>query len=163
MQSKDGVLIFMAVIALPAIAIAANHNILFVVVAAAVTLVSIRQIYSIVMLDGFSEYEIDEELQEDLEELTDIDIEKFSEGLSVIYNLIVLLFIFYCSFFLDSFPLKAVAALAMLLQAYFIIRKASKSKAFDKNRLKPQIMLSSISNIAVILFTVLSKLSGIGR
>jgi len=152
----------MAIVALPAIAITANHNIFFAVAATAVTFISIRQIYSIVMSNGFSESEIDEELQEDLEELTDLDIEKFSEGLSVTYNLIVLMFIFYCSFFLGTVLLKGIAAFAILIQAYFILKKVN-SKVFDKNRHKPQIMLSSISNITVVLFTVLNKISAIGR
>ncbi len=162
MQSKGSVLIFMAILALPVIAISTNHNIFFGVVAAAVTLASFRQIYSLLMLNGFKEHEIDEDLEEDLEELIDIDIRKFGAGLSVLINLIAILFLCYCAFFLDTVFLKGIAALSILLQVHFIIKKVRKrDNTFDKNEHKPQILLSSISNIAVVLFTVLNKISSI--
>lgn len=163
MQSKGGVLIFMAILAFPIIAISTNHNIFFGIAAAAVTFASIRHIYSLVMLNGFQEHEIDEELEEDLEDLIGIDIQRFGAGLSVVLNLVVILFICYCAFFLEAVLLKAVAALAISLQVRFIIKKVrAKDSPFDKNEHKLQILLSSVSNITVVLFTLLNKLSKIG-
>lgn len=96
MQSKGSLLIFLAVLAFPIIALSADHNI----------------------------------------------------------------FIFYCAFYLETILLKGIAALAMTLQVFFIIKKSQKGSAgFDKNQHKPQILLSSISNISVVLFAILNKLS----
>jgi len=162
MQSKGGVLIFLAILAFPVIAISANHHIFFSVAAAAVTFSSFRHIYSLVMLDGFREHEIDEELEEDLEELIDMDIHILGTGLSVVLNLVVILFLCYCAFFLETVLLKGIAALAISLQVHFIIKKVcAKNSPFDKNRHKPQIFLASVSNLVIVLFTVLNKFSKI--
>lgn len=68
MQSKGSLLIFLAVLAFPIIALSADHNI----------------------------------------------------------------FIFYCAFYLETILLKGIAALAMTLQVYFIIKKSQKGSAgFD--------------------------------
>jgi hypothetical protein len=160
MQSKGSVLIFLAVLAFPIIALSADHNIFFGITAALITISSVRSIYSLLIHNGFQQHELDEELEDDLEELIDIDIRKFGDGLSVVVNMVIIVFIFYCAFFLETFLLKLIAALAIALQIHFIIKKSRKGNAgFDKNQHKPQILLSSISNIAVVLFTILNKLS----
>jgi hypothetical protein len=158
MQSKGSVLIFLAVLAFPVIALSTNHNIFFGVTAALITLAAVKSIYTLLMLNSFQQHELDEELESDLEELIDIDIRKFGDGLSVVINMVV--FIIYCAFFLETILLKAIASLAIVFQVHFIINKAKKGSAgFDKNLHKPQILLSSISNLTVVLFTILNKLS----
>lgn len=160
MQSKGSLLIFLAVLAFPIIALSADHNIFFGVTAALITLSSVRSIYSLLMHNGFHHHELDEELENDLEELVDIDIRKFGDGLSIVINMVIIVFISYCAFYLETILLKGIAALAMTLQVYFIIKKSQKGSAgFDKNQHKPQILLSSISNISVVLFAILNKLS----
>ena len=112
------------------------------------------------MYRGFQEHEPDEELESDLDELIGIDIRKFGEGLSVVVNMVIIVFLVYCAFFLETLPLKGIVTLAIMLRIHFIIRKTRKSgEGFDKNRHKPQIFISSISNLAVVLFTILNKLS----
>ncbi len=160
MQSKGSVLIFLAVLAFPVIALSTNHNIFFGVTAALITLAAVKSIYTLLMLNSFQQHELDEELESDLEELIDIDIRKFGDGLSVVINMAVIVFIIYCAFFLETILLKAIASLAIVFQVHFIINKAKKGSAgFDKNLHKPQILLSSISNLTVVLFTILNKLS----
>jgi len=160
MQSKGSVLIFLAVLAFPIIALSTDHDIFFAVTAALVTLAAIKSIYNLIVLNGFEQIELDEDLEDDLEELIDIDVRKFGDGLNIIVHMIVIVFIIYCAFYLETILLKCVAALAILMQILFIIKKAQKNSAgFDKNKYKPQIFVSSISNIAIVLFTILNKLS----
>jgi hypothetical protein len=160
MQSKGSVLIFLAILAFPLIALSTDHNIFFGVTAALVALTSIKSIHSLLMYRGFQEHEPDEELESDLDELIGIDIRKFGEGLSVVVNMVIIVFLVYCAFFLETLPLKGIVTLAIMLRIHFIIRKTRKSgEGFDKNRHKPQIFISSISNLAVVLFTILNKLS----
>lgn len=78
------------------------------------------------MLNSFQQHELDEELESDLEELIDIDIRKFGDGLSVVINMVVIVFIIYCAFFLETILLKAIASLAIVFQVHFIINKAKR-------------------------------------
>jgi len=160
MQSKGSALIFLAVLAFPIIALSTDHNIFFAVAAILVTLESVKSLYYLIVFNGFEQPEPDEEFEDELEELIDIDVRKFGDGLSVAVHMAVIVFTFYCAFFLETVLLKIIAALAIMLQVHFIIKKVQKgSNNFDRNRYKPQIFFSSISNIAVVLFTVLNKLS----
>ncbi len=162
MQSKGSTFIFIAILAFPVIAISANHQIFFGVIAAILLAVSIANIYTIAKGTGFEEHEIDEELEEELEELVDIDLHMFGAGLSIICNLTIILFLCYCAFYLENIIFKGITVLSILLQLYFIQRKIKNSGIFDKNLHKPQVFLASISNTAVVLFTLLNKISGIG-
>lgn len=162
MQSKGKAFIFLVVLAFPIIAISANHQIFFGAIAVIMTINSFMNICNIAGNNGFEEQEADEELEEEIEELADIDIKKLGDGLSVVYNLIAILFLCYCVFYLETIVLKVIATFAILLQLFFIYKKTVKnSDIFDKNKYKPQIMLASMSNVAVILFTLLNKISGI--
>jgi hypothetical protein len=128
--------------------------------AAVLAIVSLSDILNIVKGNGFEEQEVDEELEEELEDLIDIDLKMFGTGLSIVCNLIIILFLCYCSFYLEGILLKGIAVFAILLQLYFILQKTRKNSGiFDKNSHRPQIMLASLSNIAVILFTLLNKIS----
>ena len=159
MQSKGSMLIFMAILAFPIIAISTNHNLFFGALSAIVSLVSFRYLYYLLIKDDFEDQQPDEDLEAELEELADIDLRKVGTGLSITYNLMVILYLIYCSFYLDTILLKGIAAFAILLQMHFIIKKVgNKESPYDKNRNKPQILLSSVSNIVVVIFAVLNKI-----
>jgi hypothetical protein len=159
MQSKGAVLLFLAIFALPLIAISTNHNLFFILVSIAVVVFSSRDIYSLLTDNSFPNQEIDEELEEELQELVEIDLKRFGTGMSVVYNMVIVLFLIYCAFYLSKHYLKVLVAFAIMMQIYFIIKKLKdKSYSYDKNQQKPQILLSSISNIAVVFFAVLNKI-----
>lgn len=159
MQSKGSMLIFMAILAFPIIAISTNHNLFFGALSAIVSLVSFRYLYYLLIKDDFEDQQPDEDLEAELEELADIDLRKVGTGLSITYNLMVILYLIYCAFYLDTILLKGIAAFAILLQMHFIIKKVgNKESPYDKNRNKPQILLSSVSNIVVVIFAVLNKI-----
>ncbi|NLK87500.1 MAG: hypothetical protein GX279_08425 [Clostridiaceae bacterium] len=162
MQSKGSVFVFLAILVFPIIAISTNHQIFFGVIAAILTIVSFANIVNIAGGNSFDEQEIDEELEEELEDLVNIDIKMLGAGLSVVCNLIIILFLCYCAFFLENTLLKGITAFAILLQLYFVLVKTKKnSGVFDRNNHKPQIFLASMSNVTVILFTLLNKISRI--
>lgn len=159
MQSKGSMLIFMVILAFPIIAISTNHNLFFGALSAIVFLVSFRYLYYLLIKDDFEDQQPDEDLEAELEELADIDLKKVGAGLSIAYNLLVILYLIYCSFYLDTILLKGIAAFAILLQLHFIIKKVDYKEApYNKNQNKPQILLSSVSNILVIVFAVLNKI-----
>lgn len=159
MQSKGVVLLFLAIFALPLIAISTNHNLFFVLVSIAVVVLSSKDIYSLLTENNLPDQQFDKELEEELEELVEIDLKRFGTGISVVYNMIVVLFLIYCAFYLNTHYLKILASIAILLQLHFIIKKLKdKDNSYNKNQQKPQILLSSIANIAVVLFAVLNKI-----
>lgn len=162
MQSKSLFFLFIAVIAVPVIALASNHEVFFSISSLVITIVSVRYIFKQITNKSLKGNEADEELQEDLEELADIDIKRFGNGLSVVSNLMVILFLFYCAFFLQTIWLKAIASFSILLQLYLIIKKTGKkTPAFNPDQHKVQILISSALNITVILFTIINKLAKI--
>lgn len=160
MQSKSLVFLFVIVIAIPVIALSTNHEIFFGAASLIIMVVSARYLYRQFTDNSLKGNETDEEMEEELEELMDIDVKRFGTGLSIVYNMFVILFLCYCAFFLETIVLKAVASFAILLQIHFIIKKAGKNiPAFNPDRHKPQIIISSVLNMAVIIFTVMNKLS----
>lgn len=159
MQSKGSMLIFLAILAFPVIAISANHNLFFAVFSAIIASVSFKSIFNILTGNEFDDQKPDEELEAELEEMVDIDFKRAGTGLSIVFNLLVILYLFYCSFYLNTTLLKVITAFAILLQIHFIIKKAGyEKKAYDKNNQKPQILLSSLSNLIIVIFSVLIKL-----
>lgn len=159
MQSKGSMLIFIAILAFPIIAISTNHNLFFGALSAIVSIVSFRYLFYLLFKYDFEDQQPDEDLEAELEELADIDLKKVGAGLSITYNLMVILYLIYCSFYLDTILLKGIATFAILLQLHFIIKKVGyKETPYNRNQNKPQILLSSISNIVVVVFAVLNKI-----
>ena len=159
MQSKSLVFIFIIVITIPIIALASNHEIFFAVASLVITIISVRYIFRQFSGESLRGTETDDEMEDELEDLINIDVKRFGTGLSVVCNLLIILFFCYCAFYLDTIVLKALASFAILLQIHFIIRKTGKhTLIFNPDKHKPQILLSSVLNIAVIIFTILNKL-----
>lgn len=160
MQSKGSVLIFLIILIFPIIAIFSDHQIFFVIMSIIIAIVSCRFIYSLLSGSGLGGHENDEELEEELEDLVDIDIRLLGMGMSVAYNMLVILFLVYCAFFLDTILLKGISALAIILQIYFIIKKVqNKLQGFDRNLYKPQILISSLLNLVVIVLAAINKIA----
>ena len=160
MQSKSLVYLFVIVIAIPIIALSSNHEIFFGVASLIITVVSVKYLYRQFSAESLQGTEADEDLETELEELIDIDVKRFGTGLSVVYNLLVILFLFYSAFYLETIILKAAASFAILFQINFIIKKTRKhTPIFSPDQHKPQILLASVLNIAVIIFAIMNKLS----
>ncbi len=160
MQSKGSVLIFLIILVFPVIAIFSDHQIFFAIMSIIIAFVSCRYIFNLSSGKGFSDRENDEELEEELEDMIDIDVRLFGTGLSVAYNMLVMLFLIYCTFFLDTVLLKGISALAIIFQIYFIMKKVgSKLQGFDRNRYKPQILISSLLNLAVTALVAINKIA----
>jgi hypothetical protein len=159
MQSKSLAFLFIIIIAIPIIALSSNHEIFFVVMSLIITVISIRYIFRLLTSESLKGNEADEEMEEELEDLIGIDVKKFGKGISVASNLLAILFLIYCAFFLETILLKAVTSFAIILQIYLILKKAGRNALpFDPDKHRPQIVLSSILNLAVVIFTVLNKL-----
>lgn len=159
MQSKGSMIVFLVILAFPIISISTNHNLFFGSLSIIITVVSVRYLYYLLVKNEFEDNLPDEEVEAELEELADIDLKKVGAGLSITFNLLVILYLIYCSFYLDTILLKGLATFAILLQIHFINKKVGYKKTpYDRNQNKPQILLSSVSNIVVVVFAVLNKI-----
>jgi len=160
MESKSLLFLFALIIAIPAFAISSNHEVFFAVASLVVMGTSIRNLYKLAVADSFENEEPDDETISELEDLINIDVRKFGTGISVFYNLFIILLLFYSVFYLDAIFMKVICALAITLQVHFIIKKAGKNcSSYKPDRQRVQIFISSISNIAVIIFALLNKLA----
>lgn len=163
MQSKSLFLFFIIIVTLPLIAIATNHEIFFIVVSLIIAIIASKYMFKLISGEGGHDNKpfenIEEELEEELEELINIDIKKFGTGLSVVYNMLVILYLCYCAFFLNRFILKVIASFAILFQIHFIIKKTGKhTPAFNPYQSNPQSVVSILLNTTILFFTIISKL-----
>jgi hypothetical protein len=108
-------MIFMLVV-FPAVIIFSNHNAFFVIVGFIVLILSFKNINMGLFYTKKEDIEdIDDELIEDLELIGEVDVKKFGIGFILIRNIIFIIFLVYCSFFLISFYLKMLTAAVIIL------------------------------------------------
>lgn len=159
MQSRRIVVLFIIITLIPALALFSDHEIFFWVLSVVLSVLSVKNIFMLITGKSLQEKDSDDEIEDELEELVDIDVERLETGIGVITSMIIILFLFYCAFYLQALILKAIIAFAVMLQVYFIIKKTGKTKkAYSPDHYKPQILVASILNITIILFSVLNKL-----
>lgn len=159
MQSKSAVFIIMLILAIPILLISTDHELFFILASTIVTITSASFIVASVSGTDLHINEEDEELQEELEDLMNIDIKKLGTGFSILYNMLNILLLCYCSFYLKSVIFKVIISIAVILQIFFIRKKYRENKPdLDQKLIKPQMFAANVINIAVILFTVINKL-----
>jgi len=159
MQSKSTVFVFMSLITLPIIMLSSNHEIFFGITSLILTVSSVKYFYELFLDNEIPPDASEAELEEELEELIGIDVKKLGTGLSIVYNMLIILFLCYCAFFMETLVFKAVASFAIMLQIYFIVKKSGKHPVdFRPDLYKPQLILSNILNLSMIIFTVINKL-----
>lgn len=112
MQLRGLMFLLLITIVIPITILLPSHNVFFMVVALLLIIDSARKIYVELNGEGFY-FEEDDDIEEELEEfeeLYEIDIKKFDEGIKVARNLVIILFYLYCSFFVTSFLLKVIVS-----------------------------------------------------
>jgi len=159
MQSKSLAFIFVVLMALPVIIISTSHELFYAIFSLAILISSVGYIMRGSSNNSPEDDLMDEELEEELEELINIDIEKFSIGVSVVFNMLAILYLFYCAFLVNTLLVKAIAAGAVLLQVYIIIKKTSKKSPWRvRSRYTIPGIVSSLLNIAVVVLSFIHKL-----
>lgn len=153
------VLFLLAVV--PIMAISANHEVFFIIMSLLLMVMSVKNIRSIRSGNGGSQDDSEDELELDVEEMLDLDVKKFGTGVNIAKNLFIILFLVYCTVYLNSMVFKALSVIAVLLQLFFIFDTLKhQEEGHDQSLYKLQFMASNILNIAIIIFTVLNKVSG---
>ncbi len=144
---------------IPIMILSSHHEIFFVLMAAILLVSSIRSLHKGLSGSDGGSPEADGDLEEEFEEIMNIDMEKFGTGIDVAKSLIIILFLVYCAFYLNSLLFKVLSALAILLQVSFISKNVKEK--YDMPRIQGiSHLFSSALNLVVILFTLLNKLIG---
>lgn len=159
MQSKSAVFVLMLILAIPVLLISTNHELFFILASIIVTIASAGFIYASVSGNELHVNEEDEELEEELEDLMNIDIKKLGTGFSILYNMLNILLLCYCSFYLKAVIFKVIISIGVILQIFFIRKKYKEnSSEINQKLIKPQMFAANVINITIILFTVINKL-----
>lgn len=130
MQLQGLMIMLFFTIAIPIIIMSANHNVFFILIALVLFIVSVRDIRNILMFmkdfKSQGDYVVEDdmsderEIVEELEDMTNINIRKFSIGISLAKSLIIILFFVYCSFYVEGLMLKALISSLILYRIYLI-------------------------------------------
>lgn len=118
MQLEGLIFIVLMLVIMPVISLSANHNVFFIVTAAILFIVSLRNIYGLVLNLDMESDTADDELLADLEESINLDMRKFGIGTKVVKNLIAILFFVYSLFYVYGFWLKIMILIIILFWLY---------------------------------------------
>jgi hypothetical protein len=158
----QGLLIMLFILAvIPIMILSSNHEIFFILMAVILLVSSVKNLYRGLLGANSGSLESDSDPEEDLEEILDLDMEKFGIGIDIAKSLITILFLAYCAFYLNFLFFKAATALAILLQVYFIVEKIKAGPECEPAGIHGiGRMLSSLLTLVIVLFTVFNKLTG---
>jgi hypothetical protein len=149
----------MLILAIPILLISTDHELFFILASTIVTITSASFIAASVSGTDLHINEEDDDLQEELEDLMNIDMKKLGTGFSILYNMLNILLLCYCSFYLKSVIFKVIISTAVILQIFFIRKKYKENTPdLDQKLIKPQMFTANVINITIILFTVINKL-----
>lgn len=99
---------------LPVVIISANHNAFFVVIGLVLCIHSLKSMNTIVGKNIKLNIKQNKELISELEEVINLDFKKFGKGVKIVRNLIILLFILYCFFYIQSDFLMLISVAIVL-------------------------------------------------
>lgn len=157
-------MLFMLII-IPILILSTNHNVFFVVIAVALFLVSMRNMYTVLFHPAESPVESDDDMMEELEDAMNVDMKKFGTGAIVVRNLLFILFFIYCVFYVSSIWLKVLIFINIAHWVYDTVINISKSEPGIAERNKSRVrdavfLLVNTSATLLITFVVCNKFLG---
>lgn len=114
-------LILFMIIIVPSLIIFANHEIFFILISIILFYTSLRNIYKKITNFNSLSSETNDEISDEFEQISNVNVKKFKDGISVSKNLIIILFFIYCSFIVSSFLIKILIALILTFRLISVI------------------------------------------
>lgn len=165
MQLQVLLFILVMLIAVPAMVIFANHEVFFIILSSILIVASVKNIHLALSGIGHGNREDEGELADELEDMADVDMKKLSTGAIIVKYLVIILFLSYCSFFLEFFIFKILLSVLILYWIYeirCIVKYDSQHPTNGKARIKRTVyFMVNLGTIAVILLVTSTKLFGI--
>ncbi|MCX8128964.1 MAG: hypothetical protein N3I35_02555 [Clostridia bacterium] len=165
MQLQGLMMMLFFTIVIPIIIMSANHNIFFMLVAAILLVISLKDIpiaFFHITKPGNNgagennDIAKDEEIAGELEDLTNINVKKFSTGVNFARSLILILFFLYCIFNVSSLPIKILITAILLYCMRVALNTISShtSTGFLDNHPRLRAFTSLIIDLSII-FTII--------
>ncbi|NLD48398.1 MAG: hypothetical protein GX660_14605 [Clostridiaceae bacterium] len=151
MQLQRMLLILLMLIIIPIIIISSNDSAFFIILAIILSLASLKSIIENLFISIEDDIDLSDDMIDEIEDQTNLNIYKFGIGLSVIKDLVIILFFVYCNFYLYSFIYKILFTFVTL---YWLNDLVSSIKNPDKNN-------SQLKGIKVRFINVLTNLSSL--
>ncbi|MFZ5986504.1 MAG: hypothetical protein ACOYWZ_05170 [Bacillota bacterium] len=157
MQLEGMLLILIMLIIIPVLAISSNDAAFFIVTAILISFSSIKSIYAALLKVKDESDDDKDEVFAEIEEQVDMDLSKIGTGIKVIKNLVIVLFFGYCSFFLNTFWLKALCAFVIIYWVNDIrlnLRQKENSTSQDYFSLISRFLVITISISSLLLISL---------
>jgi hypothetical protein len=156
----QGLMLFLfIIIIIPILFVFANQNVFFILISLILLYASIKNIY-LKIFQAKASSEQEEDLSEELEQTMNVNIKKFKEGISVSKNLIIILFLTYCTYFIADFFFKIIIALVLTYRLFDIyktfIDKKSETGSLFIIRLKAglPIIIDLLTTVIIIIVSI---------
>lgn len=162
MQPQGFTLLLFILLGLPVFLLTSDHNIFFVILSVFLLFTSIQRLTGVFFPAQAASSESDEGTTEELEESLHINIRRFNVGLGVAKNLIVLLFLLYCTFFIHHMIaivlISAVIAFRIFDTMKLLLPRLYSSEHIWIRRLSLlYALLMDLSMVALIIFVAWNK------
>ncbi|MCX7712031.1 MAG: hypothetical protein N2484_19480 [Clostridia bacterium] len=162
MQLQGLMMMLLMMVIIPLMILTSNHEVFFIILSLVLLFSSLRNLYE---LFARPEEEIESEEEADSEELEDffgIDVRKLETGLSMVKNMMIILYLIYCSFYVHYFWIKIFIFSLAFYWIYDIILSVQNRERSTEVNLAVTVKLSFVylSTISIIILTALSKYSG---
>lgn len=140
MQIKAMFFSLIMISVLPFIVISMNHNVFFTVVGAIIVFASAKNLYTLLFKYRRVVYNDGTQSLDELEEIVNIDVKRFGIGIKIVKNLIIILFVVYCMFYVNILIFKLIGATIIIYWIKDCAHKVSDIKS------KSSIMLNTWTN-----------------
>jgi hypothetical protein len=157
MQFDSVLIILLLLFIFPIIILFSNPNIFFIITSIIIILSSLKKI-NIILFDGETRDEsienIDEEMVDEFESISEIDFKKLVKGIRSLWNFFVIIFFIYCIFYVNNTILKeiSIALIAYRLFKLFEILSIINCKYFIPFFDKIKNLSSILANTFSIIF-----------
>lgn len=161
MQLQSLMLMLLLMIIFPLMILTSNNDVFFIVLTLVLLFASVRNLHEL-LFTGSNQPGPDEDDadSEELEEFLGLDIHKLETGFYVVKNLIIILYLAYCSFYIDYNWIKYFIFTIALYWICDIILTVQDKIIFKEYKLLKRIssILINVSILSIIILAAYNKL-----
>lgn len=159
MQLQGLILFFLIITIIPILMLFTEHNIFFAIMSVILFFSCFSKLKKLLFSTEKQDNEQDTDTSEEYESEFNIDIKKFTTGIDIVKKLTIILFFFYCIFFIDMFIFKVLTAFTIVVRLYEMINSIGSDKQTNTLHIRVLAFLSNAFSIFIILYTAYQKFS----
>jgi hypothetical protein len=153
-------LILFMIIIIPILIIFSNHDVFFILISFVLLYASLKNIITKIVDFKTSNSEPEEDLSEEFEQTMNVNVQKFKKGVFVTKNLIIILFLIYCSFFISDFLLKTIMSIVLTIRivdtfkALNTIKSEASSAVLDRIKAVYPIFIDLLTAAIIVIVSI---------